>query len=414
MLADWLAHFERLHPVGVDMGLARVSQVWQALRQQHGIDRLAKEKIITVAGTNGKGSACKMLSLLLSAQGYRVGMYTSPHIHHFRERVQINGVEADDNMLIRAFEAVDSARGDVSLSYFEATTLVGLLVFAWQKVDFAVLEVGLGGRLDAINIIDADAALITSIGLDHEAFLGNDLAQIALEKMGICRPNAPCVYAESGVYASVVQFARDRHIQLFANGRDYTLTETDNRVIFGEQEYRIADNIVALGKHQAANCAGALLLLANLNLLPKDYLSPLVHFSLPGRLQTIGENPDILLDVAHNQASAQALANYLHGQCHRYNNVYAVIGMLRDKDHRAVLQAFDGVFTRVFCGSTQGERGFSDDKLAHLAADVLNCPIVACGRLSNALDKAKTTARPNDLIIAFGSFLVAEELTSLL
>lgn len=409
-LADWLTHFENLHPVGIDMGLSRVARVWQNLCQAHNIGKLANEKVITVSGTNGKGSACKMLSLLLSAQGYRVGTYTSPHIHHFRERVTINSAEADDDKLTRAFAAIEEARGEISLSYFEATTLVGLLVFAWESVDFAVLEVGLGGRLDAINIIDTDAVLITSIGLDHEAFLGNDLAQIAVEKAGVCRPNAPCVYAETDVYDSVVKFTEKNRIPLIANGRDYQIDAA--QVTFNKRQWRVPEAIAELGTHQISNCAGVLVLLATLGLLPDNYRAPLERFSLGGRLQRIGTRPDIVVDVAHNAASAHALANYLHRQRDKYDNIYAVIGMLRDKDHRATLATFDGIFDAVFCGTTTGERGLRDTVLADKVADVLACEVFSCDRLTAALTQATEQAHDNDLIIAFGSFLVIEALTT--
>lgn len=409
-LTDWLTHFETLHPVGIDMGLSRVSQVWQNLCDIYHIDQLAKQKIITVAGTNGKGSACQMLTLLLLSQGRRIGTYTSPHIHHFRERVKINDISVDDKMLVDAFAAIETARGDISISYFEATTLVGLLCFVWQNVDFAVLEVGLGGRLDAVNIIDADAVLITSIGLDHEAFLGNDLSQIALEKAGVCRPNAPCVYAESGIYDSVIDFARDHNVPLIANGRDYRLDGKTLSFNANARQLRVPAHIAALGAHQVANSAGVLVLLDTLDLLPDDYASRLLAFSLAGRLQKIATSPDIVLDVAHNPAAARALADYLREQSAHYDNIYAVIGMLKDKDHGAVLQAFDDVFSHVFCGRTKGERGFSDSELTTIGQTVLACPVSACGDLHSALADAQAVAGVDDLIIAFGSFWVAEEL----
>lgn len=395
------------------MGLKRVSAVWHNVCQQFGIKRLAQQQVITVAGTNGKGSACKMLSLLLSAQGYSVGMYTSPHIHRFNERVKINDNEASDADLIRAFAAIDSARGDMTLSYFEATTLAGLLTFAWvnngQGVDFAVLEVGLGGRLDAINIIDADAALITSIGLDHEAFLGNDLAQIALEKAGICRPHKPAVYAETGIYDSVLDFTAAHDIPLLANGRDYHIN--NNTVDCGHHMLTVPDNIADSGKQQTSNCAGVLVLLAQLNALPDDYITPLSGFAVAGRLQQLDTQPDIIIDVAHNPAAAKMLADFIRRKKANYSQVFAVIGMLADKDHAGVLAIFDGLFDGIFCGSTWGERSFTASRLANIAAHTLSCSVYDSDTLKNALTQAKQQANEQTLIIAFGSFLVAESLT---
>ncbi len=407
-LDDWLHYFETLHPVGIDMGLARVACVWTNLRQQENIDAIAKQQVITVAGTNGKGSACQMLSLLLACQGYRVGTYTSPHIHHFRERIQISDTILDDSLITRAFEAVEAARGDISLSYFEATTLVGLLLLAWAEVDFAVLEVGLGGRLDAINIIDADAALITSIALDHQAFLGDDLAQIAVEKAGICRPHAPAVYAQCGIYDSVCRLAQQNNIPLLANGRDYQIE--DNCLFFEGQSFPLPANLVALGAHQASNCAGVLVLLSRLNLLPVDYIAALSDFALTGRMQCIATRPMLVVDVAHNPAAAVVLSDYLRRQTSTGQRIYAVIGMLADKDHVGVLQCFDGLFEAVFCGRTEGERGFSDAVLADLATATLGVTARACGSLQQALIQAKRQAHPDDMIVAFGSFVVAEAL----
>ncbi len=412
-LANWLNHFETLHPVGIDMGLTRVANVWRTLCEQHGIAQLASKKVITVAGTNGKGSACEMLTRLLCAQGYRVGTYTSPHIHHFRERVHINQTAVADNTLARAFSAVERARGEISLSYFEATTLVGLLTFAWAGVDIAVLEVGLGGRLDAINIIDADAVLITSIGLDHAEFLGRDLSKIAVEKAGVCRRGAPCVYAQTGIYQNVIDFAQQQGIPLLANGRDYQL---DGQTLqYQQQCWQVPDAIASLGAQQISNCAGVLLLLAQLDLLPSDYTSPLLNFSLSGRMQVIAKHPTVIVDVAHNEDAARALAEYLRNK--QLSNtspisLYAVIGMLADKDHRAVLAAFEGLFDSIFCGSTAGERGFSDHALAEITRTQLSAPVHACGSLSQALARATACAatQPDSMVIAFGSFLVASAL----
>ncbi len=408
-LAEWLSHFENLHPVGIDMGLTRVATVWQQLCQTYNIGKLAKQKVISVAGTNGKGSACKMLSLLLSASGARVGMYTSPHLHHFREQVQINGLATDDALLVRAFAAIERARGTISITYFEATTLAGLLCFAWKDVDYAVLEVGLGGRLDAINIIDADAAIITSIGLDHQAFLGCDLSQIVLEKAGICRTNAPCVYADATLYDTLVDFAENNDIPLIARGRDYHIR--GNCLVFQSIEWPIPDVITALGKHQIANCAGVLALLSQLALLPDSYADSLAHFALPGRLEQIATSPDIVVDVAHNEDAAIALAAYLRKQAAHYDRIHAIIGMLADKDHRAVLSAVKDCVDTVTVTSTFGDRGFSGKKLAQIAQTLFDCDVNQAASPNAALAQVKAAAKTNDLIIAFGSFMVVSALT---
>lgn len=407
-LSDWLSHYETLHAVGIDMGLERVAEVWQVLCQIYHIKSIAKQKVITVAGTNGKGSACQMLSMLLVAQGYRVGVYTSPHIHRFNERVKINAMDVDDAILVCAFEAIETARGSLTLSYFEATTLAGLLVFAWQEVDYAVLEVGLGGRLDAINVIDADAVLITSIALDHEAFLGNDLAAIAIEKAGVCRPYKPAVYAQSDIYDALIDYAKGQKIPLYSRDNAYQIDGA--QVFFQEVNYVLPDRMLQLGEHQIDNAAGVVVLLHLLDLLPENYSTILANFSVMGRLQQIATKPDVVLDVAHNAAAAKALADYLQREKNNYSQLIAVVGMLGDKDHRAVLEVFNGVFDAVYCGSTWGERGFSDIALADCAKTLFSVPVSACGDLQHALITAKKSASDKDLIIAFGSFLVVEAL----
>lgn len=408
-LAEWLSYYESLHPVGIDMGLQRVAAVWQRLCVDHSIDKIAKQKIITVAGTNGKGSVCQMLTLLLAGRGERVGVYTSPHIHRFNERIKINAAEVDEKLLLQAFAAIDSARGDITLSYFEATTLVGLLVFAWQQVDFAVLEVGLGGRLDAINIIDADAAIITSISLDHQAFLGNDLAQIAVEKLGVCRPGCPAVYADDVLYDTVTACEKSQAIELLVKGRDYYLDKATVVLNAGSQVLEVPEVIAGLGSHQISNCAAVLVLLARLQLLPDNYRMLLQGFAVAGRLQVISEMPTIIVDVAHNTAAAEALAKYLHNTpCN--GKTYAVVAMLSDKDHAEVLAAVSDSIDGVFCAATWGERGFSDTALAMIARNVCGCPVLAGGQLQQALQQAKQQANPTDRIVAFGSFLVAEAL----
>lgn len=408
-LADWLNYYENLHPVGIDMGLERVGAVWEKLCDAYQIDCIAKKKVITVAGTNGKGSACQMLSSLLIAQGHCVGMFTSPHIHRFNEQIKINHREAADCLIIQAFEAIEATRGELTLSYFEAATLAGLLVFAWQTVDFAVLEVGLGGRLDAVNIIDADAVLITSIARDHEAFLGSDLALIALEKMGVCRANKPAVYAQADVFPEVVHYARQQNTPLFIRDSDYFLENDDLK--FRHRSYELPERLKQLGQHQVNNAAGVIVLLTLLDLLPCDYRSILADFAVAGRLQKIAAKPDIFVDVAHNEAAAEALAAYLQKHQTKYQRIFAVVGMLNDKEHTKVLTVFNGVFDAVYCGSTHGERGFSDEALADCAKKVLTVPVHACGELEQALVAAKAVATKDDLLIAFGSFLVVEALS---
>ena len=390
------------------MGLSRVAKVWALLCAEFAIDKLASKKVFSISGTNGKGSTCQMLSLLLVADNTKVGVYTSPHIHQFSERVQINHLPADEGLLVKAFEAIERARGKISLSYFEATTLVSLLIFAWEKVDYAILEVGLGGRLDAINIIDADAAILTSVGLDHQDFLGDDLENIALEKAGIFRANKPAVYAHTHIYDKVLDSSKSQKVSLIVNGKDYQ--QKDNRVYFKSSIYEIPNNLFDLGQHQLQNASAVIVLLAYLDLLPADYHSRLQKFSLRGRLQLLQSSPDIIVDVAHNEAAARALADYIRKQP-RKGKYYALIGMLKDKDHAAVLSVFTDVFDIVFFASTQGDRGYSSEDLQLLWKKMSAIPSVACLDFQQALKIIKKQSNFDDTIYAFGSFLVATALT---
>lgn len=410
-LSAWLSHFEALHPVGIDMGLSRVSAVWQTLCHRYDITRIAQQKIITVSGTNGKGSTCQMLAQLLADSGLRVGVYTSPHITDFNERIQINGQPVADAPIIRAFEAIESARGEITLSYFEATTLAGLLVFAWDNhergVDFAILEVGLGGRLDAINVIDADAAILTSVGLDHQAYLGSDLSQIAVEKAGVFRPRCPAVYAQINSYQRVIDYAEMHDVALLHNGRDYQLSA--EQLHFQGNDFPLPQSIIALGQHQCSNVGAAMVLLLTLGLLPTDYAERLADFQLVGRMQTIAEQPKVVVDVAHNVAAAQALVQRLQ-QHTPQDRCYAVIGLLADKDHVGVLSAVTGVFDKVFFATLDGERGFGGDVLLKHYQNLCDLPAEQYGSVADAFAAAKSQANDNDAIYAFGSFLVVEAL----
>lgn len=406
-LSAWLTYYKNLHPVGIDMGLSRVNQVWQNLCRIYNIKQLAQQKTITVSGTNGKGSTCQMLSMLLSQQGYKVGMYSSPHIHQFNERVKLNHCMVDDDTLIKAFEAIDHARESITVSYFEASTLAGLLIFAWEAVDFAILEVGLGGKLDAVNVIDADAVIMTSIGLDHASFLGSDLQQIAIEKAGICRTNRLAVYGHTQTFPTLEAYFKQHKIPAIIHAKDYVIS--NNQLTIEQSSFTIPDNISALGKHQIRNAAAVIVLLYKIGKLPNNYQQILAEFFITGRMQKIAENPDVILDVAHNVDSIEALVSYVNKQNH-YQQSIAVIGMLKDKDHQAVFAALQGVFDDIYFGGTTGGRGISADALKAIADEILDTPTTACCSLTDALAQAKKKASMHDVIYAFGSFLVVSEL----
>jgi len=382
--------------------------VWQCLSKAFAIKRIAEQTIITVAGTNGKGSACHMLSLMLAPQG-KTGVYTSPHIHRFNERIRINQQAVCDKTIIAALQAIEKHRGDISLSYFEVSTLAALLIFAQQKVDFAILEVGLGGRLDAVNIIDADAAIITAIGRDHEQYLGDDPGQIAVEKAGVYRRHQLSIYAEKTLFPELSKYTKTHGIELLINGRDYHLSEQSISV--DDKIFSLPTSITALGAHQISNFAGVLVLLHRLDRLPYDYLNLLAAFNLCGRFQKIHQQPDIIIDVAHNDSAAAALCQFIEQHRAHYDRVIGIIAMLKNKQHTRVAKQLGGHFDVLYCADTTGERAFSALQLQSIFAPLTTTPIIVESDIAIALNKARQQASKNDLIVAFGSFYVAKTLT---
>ena len=313
-LPDWLRRLETLSPNEIDLGLERVAEV---------LGRMTLEppsRIILVGGTNGKGSSVEMLRALLSGDNV-VGTYTSPHVVRYNERIVVNGLPATDDDIVAAFERVEAARGDVPLTYFEFGTLAALAVFHTAKVDTAILEVGLGGRLDAVNVVDPDVSLITNVSLDHCEWLGDDVEKIGFEKAGIMRAGRPAVFADAAMPASVALHAESLGAELVRAGRDYTWTADDN-VRWSWRGRRIELAGLALpalaGPIQLQNAAGALAVVEALGLErllePAHVDRAFASLRLPGRMQVIEREQRWLLDVAHNPAAAAALAASLRQQ----------------------------------------------------------------------------------------------------
>ena len=398
-LADWLAFIERQHPQAIAMGLERVSAVWGRMAVT------LKCPAITVGGTNGKGSTCAMLESILRAAGYRTGLYTSPHLLHYNERVRINGTEADDRALIEGFEAVEAARGDTPLTYFEYGTLAALRTFSRCGVEAAVLEVGLGGRLDAVNVLDADCAVLTSVGIDHVEYLGPDRESIGREKAGIFRPGRPAVVADPDPPKSVLEGER------LLIGRDFGYSaEQAQWTYWGPRGKRAGLAHPALrGAIQLRNASAALCALDALQLpiAMQDVRRGLAEVTLPGRFQVLPGRPQVILDVAHNVEAAQTLADNL-GASGFAPETIAVCGMLRDKDIAGVLRALAPRFTRWHLASLSGPRGASAESLeAHLghAASKYDSPV-------SAFKAALERADESDKIVVFGSFLTVGEVVA--
>lgn len=414
----WLQRIEGLHHRPIEMGLARVRQVADQLSL-----RLACPSIV-VAGTNGKGSTCAMLDAMLRAAGYRVGRYSSPHLLRFNERAMIDGASVTDQALIEQFEAVEHARGDVSLTYFEFTTLAILRLFSGQRLDAAVLEIGLGGRLDAVNLIDADCSAVTSIGLDHADYLGSTRDSVAFEKAHVYRAGKPAICSDPHPPDSLVAYAASIGADLRTLGRDFEVVEFSEAGVAPAQRqqwsyrgptvHRAALPIPSLrGPHQLRNAAGAIAALealqAQLPVSQQAVREGLLRAGIEGRFQVIPGRPAVILDVAHNPQAAEALALTLDQHpCH--GRTHAVFAMLRDKDVAGVFQTMSRRVDRWYLAPTSGPRGLDADALAARVdatpAMRLDARFASVGQ---ALAAARAAALPDDRILVFGSFVTVAD-----
>ena len=412
-LNDWLTYLEALHPSAIDMGLDRVRTVASRLN----LDSEAVKYV--VGGTNGKGSTCAMLEAILLASGYRVGMYTSPHMIHFNERARINGELVSDADLIEHFEAVEIARQDVSLTYFEFTTLAILRLFACSNLDAMVLEVGLGGRLDAVNIVDADCSIITSVDIDHTDWLGNTRELIGYEKAHIFRKNSPAFCSDPVPPQSLLDYASEIGADLWLFGRDFNYSGDRQQWAFaGRHQRRNALAYPALrGANQLLNASAALAALDatrdKLSITQQAVRQGLLSASLPGRFQILPGQPTVILDVAHNPHAAAVLEKNL-GNMGYHPYTYAVFGMLADKDVESVVRHLVKRVDRWFCASLPGPRGLTGaelaDRVRQVRADQSDLEqsaeaVSEFDSVKNALDAAKGLSTPDDRIIVFGSFL---------
>jgi dihydrofolate synthase / folylpolyglutamate synthase len=398
-LEQWLQHIERQHPKSIALGLERVAEVYSRLALR--IDC----PVFTVAGTNGKGSTCAMLESILRAGGYRTGLYTSPHLLRYNERVRIAGVEVSDDALAESFAAVEAARGDVVLTYFEFGTLSALWLFSRGNIEAAILEVGLGGRLDAVNIVDPDCAVLTSVGIDHTDYLGATREEIGREKAGVFRPARPAVIAEPDPPQSVLETPA----QQLRIGRDFGFVAREGQwSCWGPGGRRGGLAYPALrGRIQLSNAAAAICALGTVERLPlamQDVRRGLAEVAIPGRFQVLPGRPQVILDVAHNAQAAKILAQNL-ADCGFAPETFAVCGMLADKDIRAVVRELAPCITRWYLASLPGPRGArAADVAKHLGAEAK-----LFGSPAQAFAAAKSAASEGDKIVVFGSFLTVAE-----
>lgn len=419
-LADWLVHLEGLHPkgqAGIELGLARVALVKAELGQT------AHCPVITVGGTNGKGSTCAYLENIIDRAGYRVGCYTSPHLLAYNERVRLNGVAVDDDRLCAAFARVESARraaGDIALTYFEFGTLAAWEVFAAANVEAIILEVGLGGRLDAVNVYEPDVSIVTTVALDHTDWLGPDRESIGFEKAGIYRAGKPALCADPAPPQSLVSHADAIGADLRLIGRDFGYERPGAEAAESRLQWRwwcrsgaqLIKRALAYpglrGPTQLANAAVALAALEALaDKLPvtMQAIRPgLIETELSGRFQVIPGKPAIVLDVGHNPQAVSVLAGNL-GNMGFFDRTHAVLGMLADKDIAGTLAALKGKVDVWHLASLSGPRGTRAEMLAGIVeASALGGTVCCYESPAAAMLAAKGAATESDRILAFGSF----------
>lgn len=401
-LDEWLDYQLRTHPQSIAMGLDRVRAVAQRLGLGH-----PGKQVITVGGTNGKGSAVTFIEAIALAAGLRVGAFTSPHLLRYNERVRVQGEQASDAALVNAFERIEVARAEIPLTYFEFGTLAALLVFEQSNLDLAVLEVGLGGKLDAVNIIDADVAVITTVDLDHQEYLGPDRETIGADKARIFRPGKPCVLGERDPPSSVLRHAYEIGAFAIRAHADYLIDMRANGWTWREPGYEIDLPMPLMSAPaQIENAAAAIAAVRALALQVsnKSIASGIGKARAPGRLQVLREHPQLIVDVGHNPQAADQLAAWLNAHPRR---TQAVFSALRDKDIEALVERLDPHFESWHVAGIvdAGPRGMTGQELGSRLS-----PLVATGKLhvygsvAQAMAAALAQSSEDERVLVFGSF----------
>ncbi|NOI65614.1 bifunctional tetrahydrofolate synthase/dihydrofolate synthase [Vibrio sp. 99-8-1] len=399
-LPMWLDYLENIHSSAIDLGLQRISLV----AKNANLTKPA-EKVITVAGTNGKGSTCAILEAILIDAGYSVGVYSSPHLIHYNERVRINGKMLPDAMHCQAFDYVETIREETSLSFFEFGTLAALKLFQQQKVDVVLLEVGLGGRLDATNVVDHDVSVITSLAIDHVDWLGDDITVIGREKAGIFRQGKPAICGQPDAPISVAEYADEVGAKLYQVGFHFQYQEKENEWDWQSGAFDL--NHLPKPNLPMANAATAIMALgvAELDISDVNIVNGLNSAKLAGRMQTVSTSPTVVLDVAHNPHSADYLVEQVKLR-YPQRHVHCVIGMLHDKDIQATVEALEPIVDRWYPGSLDGPRAASAEELAkYLPANnqTFSTPTLA-------YKEAIALAEKDDVVLVVGSFRTVAEI----
>ena len=416
-LSDWLEAIEAIHPESIEFGLERVGLVFQTLFPEG-----LSYPVITVAGTNGKGSCCAYIESILQASGKISGKYTSPHLVSFNERIVVDAEMADDNSIVAAFEKIENARKDTILTYFEYTTLAAMLVFANQNVDIGIFEVGLGGRLDAVNILDPIVSVITSIGIDHADWLGDNRDAIGLEKAAVARSGRVCVVGELDVPEPVKQYLTEISalpiyigdgLEVIRHG-DWEIMEEGKTLI--KELPTLKSNV----DHQYRNAACAMLAVmkAQIDVDDDAIRQGLRSVAVEGRCQLLSQRPLIVLDVAHNEDSVLALREYIHqlsfsGTCH------AVFSILRDKDINTCVRLMRNVVDKWHVAPLDSARSSSIEELNDVIHAVesehngQHSSVNSYASIQEAFMRVKNSVNSDDCVIVFGSFHVVGDILSI-
>ena len=410
-LNEWLSYLEQLHPTEIELGLTRIGKVAKTLNVTH-----FDAKVITVAGTNGKGTTCAFLEEILIQAGFKVGVYSSPHIQRYTERLRINKKEMPEQLHCEAFTEIESQRGETSLSYFEYVTLGCLHILKAQQCDFILLEVGLGGRLDATNVVESDVSVITTIGIDHVDWLGDDREKIGFEKAGVFRTLKPVICGELDPPLSLIKHANDINADIRYAGKDFQVSHSENGWTWSGKSIinALPNTLMPL---QNASTALAVIEVLELGLSNKQLIKSIGQAQLAGRLQKINlkTQVDTYLDVAHNPQSAGYLATQLKLLRKEGGKVFAIVGMLEDKDLAGTFSQINSEIDQYNLISLNCYRGASQQTLfSHYQTSNDQIADVHCFEsIVEAYNSVLSIATEIDIIIVFGSFYTVSDFLTL-
>ena len=418
---QWVDYIQTLHHREIELSLERIRSVYQRMRP-NGLNF----KVITIAGTNGKGSTTELLASIYRAAGYNAAKFTSPHLCDFNERFNVNGQAVSDQALLDAFAVVESHRGDTPITFFEYGTLLAIELFASAQVDVAVMEVGLGGRLDSVNVLEPDMAIVTSISIDHTSWLGNTIEQIAYEKVGIARADKPLVIGLAQAPASMLDYANSIGAEISQLERDFDFVQSkegDNWDWRGEgQSYKNLPLPFGQAGVQLANCALALqavaLLKGDLPVTEQQLHKGIANAEIEGRCQVVAESPMIVLDVSHNQTSVARLRDFVVDKLNCRNDadqegrIVAVCGMLADKDIANSLKEISEYIDSWHVATIHNERGANCRDLAGQITSISSSEVNTYSHVVDAFETAHSKLAENDTLVVFGSFHIVGDILS--